>query len=1514
MAEHRPGDGQSQTEHDNGTEPPASTATEERPRSWPDATRGKQWRSISEDFDGWIGWSSNAFEHGGHALLGDSEHASYSVTTEEVTNGRRLMVSHTGSRKHAFQIFTRDGHQWVWRADRSKPDLLDADSFHELLTDHRISKIQVSDTHAETKPEPGGAGAQHDGSDAVVVDPAQHQVGPSSSAGRKRRVLVPSTSGRPDATYGGFGGHGSVVMGLLHRLSTIVDKALGKTENTEDHHDIPVAREAGAPAHSTQTPPAIDAARESAITGVGKSARESAHAQSGNTDWRIAERRDRLRREITEGTRPHEQVITARNRLELAQAEYDERQQELQRLQAEQSLHNREEDRDLITSASNRLHHAGRQRDEAATEFEDAVERAVDGDYTHDKTEHDRLIREADKAVKAVHDETENQLRTELHKLITARAQWKTSRAAYNEAVADLKTLQDKGLVKSIDNARKRVKDAWEDLEEADGEYGYEKQWTEEPGVVHLRYQRWDAVSRAKELRRAMVDYEALLRAAPGEHTSELAAAARDREDLEQRAAEKGYDEFTHSEKKARLFPWSSTGDGAEPRIGDRTRFDQDVAIRTKALRDQLAAPDRAVMSETGFENLELKSRLDEHAAAYRAAHHKFAEATEGVIGARHEVLDQAGKADKAAFDNGLAERETFKATFKAKRMDAAVKVLEAINLYHEELLSTKEGDRPVAPLTDHELIEMIRSGTPEQRLAHAKEFVHRNHDKHHTPRDTQMLGYLLKLIEMGTGQRKELLMGTRGYNDTIDHGTTHSLTSSDLLVASMIKLYKQFAEPSGGDTPLMPVGRMSDKEPINESGAFVGTQQNYQFRTLFKIDEMLGKFTAAGAKDHDITALKKWLNDERPTLDEMKARLDTTAEHYGLADRFEPFPPGIFTADELDAVYFDGPESVLSPGGDEFLSPTEVERIDKALYHVLAAEKQHGLTDADFGRPERTTGLWRAELTDDAVKKLQQTDPQWQVPHDRADVKLYQDVALALWGQNRGQHYIVTRDKPQIGLLEHTTTDKLTLDRSKGTSTRLQDLGAILDRLNGVPKDEIKGNYADESLKVAWHQIANSSFFKSPSGMSGTMKAVEDALYDQYGIGPVPEVRNFYDPKTKDLSPKVIFDTEQDRLKAMGGMIVANMIEPDGKIELIIKDGNVVTGAWQRGLPHWVVMTNNRSIHGADVRIERGDDGRVIRTIELKSWRDKTPEERGLVDWIDQITDERVRAEINEVNAHRASDEQLVAADEIKLDYRARDAQWFHEHGNGDAAEALANQQTDEWGGLGSLDIVNKQGARGSSPNQKNDVVDLPYTFRARIVDKSGAYPRLPREDEVAAEMKGTVVMTDNGPNNGERTEDQVFGRGQRGGRGDKPDGGYDATYMAFRAVHDFDTPVPDHGVTQQVIMHKNAVEAHDKAVAADQAHSTEQTRAHRETTAANLRKTEQTLLEETAPAVRRAVEQRLLADKRAHFHHPSTVPLTPPATPPSVALTPPESPEDNLDLQSSHDSFWQSDASIDG
>ncbi|WP_280464895.1 hypothetical protein, partial [Nocardia brasiliensis] len=1142
------------------------------------------------------------------------------------------------------------------------------------------------------------------------------------------------------------------------------------------------------------------------------------------TDARVTELRNRLR--DSDEVQDHRDVTAARERLKTAEADFEDA-----RRLAEHDQSPKEGA--AATALREMADDAETQAQQARAAHEAAVERAVDERYAQLQAEADQAIVLADREADTVHTDTARRLQEAQDSFRTEQQRWKDSRDEYNAAAANHEARADGELVKSITEAHNRVREANHGLVQAKREYNAEAR-SSEPRAQRLSWLRDDIEARTRGLRTELIEREALLRAA-AKHNAALNDA---------RGERWAVDPNEKSSVATRLLSWLRSGSGEGVRtgqvIGDPRRFEADVETRARSLQDEFDSRDSAARSDSSL--TELKQQLEDNTAAYKAARDHLSEVGLEVIGDRVTVLRQAGAADKAAFDGGLAERGPAFEAIVNKQMAAARDVLDAISAYDHELLSKGRPDDPVtAPPSGEQLRKVIAEGTPEERLAHLRAFVKMTHPEGFEPRENQMLGYLLRVGNLGTGQGKEMLMAMRLFTDAIEHGAAYGTTSSDNLVSSMVDLVKAFANSRYGDLPIS-VSRMTDEGPMPTGGVIIGTKEDFVFAALRKAQGVLDRIGAAGAPVKEVNELRDWLNNERPKLDEMKQRLDAVLDKYKIDEKFEPFPKGPYTGDEFDAAMFDGQEGVLTPGGQHDELPAQARRIEQEMYRVLAAEKLHGLTAKDFGRPEFTKGMWRAELSETAIEKLNRVPGEPVTPEH---AESYKKAALAYWGKRRNTDWIKSfdpdnsSDPGRTGLLAADTNDKLMVDRTKGSANvrenRIQGVGQYLDVLAGVP---VRANHPEGTLYMSFDQLVGSSYLHSPSGVSGTLKQVENALYDRHGIGPVPEIPNFYKDKIEDV-PDAEFKTREGKLEAMGLSIFDDLVRPDGKIELIVEDGTVV-GAKQRGRPHWVVMTDNRDIAGDDVRIVRGDDGRVVEEIPLNSWKDKNPEEYGVADWINRITEEEVHAE--------AAAAGLPVAEKIKLDYTMRDARWYELHGNGVEAELLANKQTKEWGAPGSLHIGHKADGRGASPKPTPESV----------------------------EIGGTAVKSSGGPAYGERNHIQIRGRAQRGGVGeDHENGGFPGTFQRFLSEEDYYGSVTDHGVREQVVRFHRAVEEHEQAVADHRADDTPETRARLDETDQAVQQAVQTLREHTAPAVERAAEQQLLASGRHGAYRANAAPV---------------------------------------
>ncbi|MEU7144754.1 ADP-ribosyltransferase [Nocardia sp. NPDC046473] len=1137
--------------------------------------------------------------------------------------------------------------------------------------------------------------------------------------------------------------------------------------------------------------------------------------------------------------RNNPEVIAARDKVKVAEAEFEDSRRLVDHGETPKEGAPAATFREMREEAESRL-------EAARTEHDAALDRAVDERYheLEGKARDDIVVDDAHNA--AVYTRTEERLTREIESFRETQQRWEKSQDALNVAAANHEARANKELVGSIQKAHGRVMETNQGLVQARREYNAEVRGSE-PRADHLEGLRRDIDARAHQLRTELVEREALLQAA-AKHTAELNAA---------RAERFAIDPNEKPSAASRLIRWlqsDSTGNGATGRVvGDPRRFEADVAQRVRSLREEFGERDST--ARAGASLAELKHQLDIDTAAYRAARDQLATVGKEVIRERKEILDNAGAADRAAFDAGFAKRRPALDAIAQKRVAATADLLAAVSSYEHEVLSPNRPDDPVAvPPSGERLREVIADGEPHERLAHMRTFVRMAHPEGWIPRKNQMEGFLLQVANMGTGTGKELLMAMRLVTDAIEHKTAYATTSTDNLASGMVDLVKAFTNSPLGDLGVS-VSRMTEDGPMPTGGVIIGTKADFEFAALRKTQGVLDQITAAGAPPKEVNELRDWLNNERPKLDEMKHKLDSVLEKYKINEKFEPFPKGKYTGDEFD-VLFDGQEAVLTPGGAEDENPAVVQHLEKVLYQVLASAKLHDLTAADFGKPDGTRGMWRATLTETALEKLNRVGGD---PVHLGDAELYQNAALAVWGRRRNTDWIKSfdpnnpKDPGRTGLLASDTNDKLMVDRTKGTGevreNRLQGVGQFLDILAGVP---VRANHPEGTLYLGFGQLVGSSYLHSPSGVSATLKHVENALYDQHGVGPVPQVESFYRDRTESRDRN--FDTRELKLEAEGERFVTNLIAPDGKIELITDNNGTVTGAKQRGRPVWMVQTDNRDIAGDDVRIVRGDDGRVVEEIALHTWKDKELKEYGVVDWIDKITEELVHAEAKAAG--------LPVAEKIKLDYTVRDARWYEKHGNGVEAEQLANQQTKEWGAPGSAHIGNKDDARGKSP--------------------------IPTPESV--ELDGTLVLSSGGPGLGEINYVQIRGRASRGGSGpDRKNGGFPGTFERFISPGDYDGPVADHGVREQVIRYQNSAKEHREAFAAHETHNTPETQARMDSTEHALQQAEQNLRENVAPALQKSVDEHMLLPKHGAAYHANAPPLAGLSALDGLGLAPP-------------------------
>ncbi|WP_425301374.1 hypothetical protein, partial [Nocardia wallacei] len=707
----------------------------------------------------------------------------------------------------------------------------------------------------------------------------------------------------------------------------------------------------------------------------------------------------------------------------------------------------------------------------------------------------------------------------------------------------------------------------------------------------------------------------------------------------------------------------------------------------------------------------------------------------------------------------------------------------------------------------------------------------------------------------------------------------------------------------------------------------FVGTPENAEFLVLRRGKAFLDRLREGGASDEEITGLRERLfprlKEHRLPLDAIKEALDEAAEQHGLDAEFEPLPGGrgakVHTIDEMDTVV-DGREAVLSPGASGNEDPEVVARLEEVWQRFKAAQRlPGGLTAADFGRPDGTRGFWRATLSPEAIAKLNRV-PGKEVT--AADAEMYTSAALAEWARVRNSDYIEGRgdidphgaepvggetvgsDSVQgpgdatsgsggkVLLIASDTNDQLQANREEGTETRTQGLvGQFMDLKEGVP---VRANLPEEALYISVDQLIGSSYLGRPTGYSGTLKIVEAELYDRYGIAGVPENPPYYVSQLERHYP-LNDEARHHKLAQMGRDVVGEL-----RLTPVFDENGVLVGVEQHGRPQLNEHMDNRNIRGDDVRED--ENGNRIR---LHGWRDKFDHEKGLVDWVDQITHdhvqalsrayplldacERAGAPAGEVAALRQriaqappvevirsmldaaaahygvevrfdSVDGLPVADGIGLEYLVLDARTSDEHGTGEAAKRWANDRIkNAWGAPGTVAFVNKEYLRGTDWE--------------------------PTPESIA--LGGTLARMDGGPSRGQRAFEQGVGRASRGGTStDRAAGGTPGTFMQYLSPEDFHGTVANHGVTEQVVMFTDAVTAQRAAAAEHAVHNTADSRAALDRADRAVAAAERVLREHAAPAQMRAVEHHLLATGRTqHAHTPPAAAAAPHAVAPDQA-----------------------------
>ncbi|NKY89644.1 PfkB family carbohydrate kinase [Nocardia veterana] len=361
-------------------------------------------------------------------------------------------------------------------------------------------------------------------------------------------------------------------------------------------------------------------------------------------------------------------------------------------------------------------------------------------------------------------------------------------------------------------------------------------------------------------------------------------------------------------------------------------------------------------------------------------------------------------------------------------------------------------------------------------------------------------------------------------------------------------------------------------------------------------------------------------------------------------------------------------------------------------------------------------------------------------------------------------------------------------------------------------------------------------------------------------------------DGRMVDKAGNVLVDEDGTALVDRNGHLVdgdGNLVDRAGHV-LVDRDGNVlvdragrvvgtdgrpvetdgcVAGVRMAGRDQVVGSFDNRNLRGDDIRIDK--DGNQI---ELSGWTDKEGHDhtKGVVDWVDQLTDQQVRA-IVACDARLTISEEFESAG-VKLKYDVLDARFDDDHGCGDEAERVGKAIVDDFGNRNrheaKLVFVNKSRMRGTD-----------YKTIERAIAQGG--------------LSGKFV---GGAGYGERAVIQGDGRIGRGGKGPREAGGTPGTVQHWYSPEDYWAPVADHGVVRQVIHFQEAVETHRHAATAYREEPTPERRAALREANHDLKQAIRDLRRDASPTMQRVVDERLLSGARTRTHQANAPPTTSP------------------------------------
>ncbi|KAA8885749.1 hypothetical protein F3087_29435, partial [Nocardia colli] len=1070
--------------------------------------------------------------------------------------------------------------------------------------------------------------------------------------------------------------------------------------------------------------------------------------------------------------------------------------------------------REMSTDAANEVEQA-RQAHEAA------VAHAVQERYEALRAESEARIAADEQDRVWLRESTEAQKDVAVERLRQATEGVKEAKARFETAQAELEAGLRGRLDENIEASERGVTTAQEALAHSRTAYA-EARAGNEPRPEYLQRLRGEVDQRRNELRQALIEHEALLTATK-DRPDELAAARRRRTELV--PGWRGRWQLGWQVKE-RAAAWTEVLSRRESEAAARSRVAE--------LGDELAAKE----------------------AAYPQAVAGFKVVMREVIEQRLAALENAKTLDRDAYEGGLADRgEAMRAAArKAEEMVSAV--VKAAFAFRDEVLRQTEETNPVIGrgASDAELDEMVRRGSPAEQLAALPEWMTR-HDpnpdpaKRRTPRETQMKAYVLSEFgpaDMKGGEGKTLVMVMSGYRDARENGAATLLTSSEPLVLEMLEdMHKYWGTREehlrGAKDMGVDLVQLRENEPFpkwaweaEKSGRnllVVGTKEAVMFAGLHEAHTMVDDLARAGVPARAVTELRNWLRTERHA-DELADQLNAVAEEHGSERRFRPVPEATGNLDETDTAFDGLVRAILAPGDRVDASPARVAELED-MYEkfrlAILEDPERALTPEDFSRPQGTTGLWHARLSKGAVEKLVA------VTGDRdavlAAAKHYERFALAKWGLIAGKDYVISRREDKVMLILAKTTDQVQWDSQKSSETRLQELGQYLDVVERVT---VRGNHAEDSLTTSLHQWIGSRFLRNPRGLSGTIKEVQDAVYASWGGAhdkrghyfAVPEVERWYAPQAIEEKGQH-FGTREAKLQAKA----ADVLDA-AKISFEVRDGTI-TGLRQRGRPQWDISLDNSEIRGTVERVDervvdKPGGGRMVEETRtpLHGWQDKQPHERGLIDWVDALADQRIRK--------YASEHGLEVAAGVKLEYKVLDAHWYVQNGGGDTAEKAAKVLVDDFGDVGDIMFINKSGARGSDPTPSADAIEL----------------------------GGVIVRISGGPAFSPRVVLQAIWRTARGGFGpDRENGGTPGSWKIYTSDGDLLTEIPDAQAAREITYYQNAVRERDQAAREYEAQPSPNKQ--KTLSKANERVDEavRVLQEETTPRLQRRAEEQLLA-----------------------------------------------------